>query len=62
MNSEKRLLNRKQLAEAIGVHPRTILNYRKTGLPCIRISPKVTKYDLEEVVQWLKDHQMQVSA
>lgn len=55
MDQAKRLLNKTELGIAIGVHPRTILLWRKQGLPAIKISYKNVKYDLEEVVAWLKE-------
>jgi hypothetical protein len=26
------------------------------GMPCIRLGPRRTRFDLEEVLAWLKDH------
>ena len=57
MTSEKRLYNRKQLAKALGIHPRTVLNYRKKGLPYIKIGDRSTRYDFDEVVEWFKKAQ-----
>lgn len=51
---ERRLLDANELAQKLGVHPATVFRLRKEGLPYIKVSPKVVRYDLEDVVAWMK--------
>ena len=52
------LLTAKQLAERLRVKPRTVKDWEHAGLiPAIRLTPKVIRYDLEQVVSALKRRQ-----
>ena len=53
--STKRLLTRKELCEATGYSDWAVLNFRKMGMPAIRIDRSV-RFDLEDCIQWLKEH------
>ncbi len=45
-----------ELAEFLNVRPETIGRWtREKKIPCIRISKKVVRYDLDEVVRCLKE-------
>lgn len=48
---------RNALAEKFGVHPQTIRNWEKLGLPFAKIGPRLKRYSLAEVYKWaaLKD-------
>lgn len=49
------LLDEKDLAEQLQVTTRTIRNYRQEGLiPFIRIGKRTLRYDLQDVVTFLK--------
>ena len=49
------LLDEKDLAEQLQVTTRTIRNYRQEGLiPFIRIGKRTLRYDLADVVAFLK--------
>jgi excisionase family DNA binding protein len=49
------LLDEKDLAEQLQVTTRTIRNYRQEGLiPFIRIGKRTLRYDLQDVVAFLK--------
>ena len=52
------LLTAEQLAERLGVKPRTVKEWLRAGLiPATRLTPKVIRYDLEQVVTVLKQRQ-----
>ena len=52
------LLTAEQLAERLGVKPRTVKVWLRAGLiPATRLTPKVIRYDLEQVVTVLKQRQ-----
>lgn len=55
MDSEKKLMNKRELAKALGVNPRTIYNYRKRGLPYIKLGARSVRYDFDEVVTWFRN-------
>lgn len=56
MNSD--LLRATQLAERLGVKPRTVNAWRRAGIiPATRLSPKVIRYELEKVVNALEERQ-----
>ncbi len=49
------LLDEKDLAEQLQVTTRTIRNYRQEGLiPFIRIGKRTLRYDLQDVIDFLK--------
>ena len=52
------LLTAEQLGERLGVKPRTVKDWTRAGLiPATRLTPKVIRYDLEQVVSVLKQRQ-----
>ena len=52
------LLTAGQLAQRLGVKPRTVRNWLRAGLiPATRLTPKVIRYDLQQVVTALKQRQ-----
>ena len=52
------LLTANQLAERLGVKPRTVKGWSQAGLiPASRLTPKVIRYDLDDVVAALKKSQ-----
>ena len=55
---EEDLLTAEQLADRLGVKPGTIRNWFRAGLiPAIRLSPKVIRFNLVEVVGSLQERQ-----
>jgi len=51
-------LTAKQLAERLGVKPRTVQEWLRAGLiPATRLTPKVIRYDLDQVVAALNQRQ-----
>ena len=55
---ENDLLTAEELAERLGVKPRTVKGWLQTGLiPATRLTRKVIRYDLEQVVDALKRRQ-----
>ncbi len=48
-----KLLNKKEIAELLKVHPNTIDNHRKKGMPCI-VSGRIIRFDKKEVINWMK--------
>ncbi len=55
---ENDLLTADQLANRLGVKPRTVRQWHQTGLiPATRLTPKVIRYNLDEVVASLQKRQ-----
>ena len=50
------LLTTKELAEFLNVTVQTIWRYRVDGMPYIKLG-RVCRYELDEVMKWLKDKQ-----
>lgn len=48
------LHNRVTLAEAVRVSPRTIDNWTRNGLPHLKLSPRMIRFDLGEVLSWMR--------
>lgn len=52
------LLTAEQLAGRLGVKPRTVRQWFRTGLiPATRLTPKVIRYNLDDVVASLQQRQ-----
>jgi len=49
------MIDKKQLANELGVTPRTIDRYRKKGMPCINMPTGTIRFELSEVLKWLKN-------
>lgn len=58
LKPEKRLLNRKEIAEFLGVSVRTVGNLISDGLPTMSLGKKRVQFDCEEVLLWLKDRKI----
>lgn len=56
---DEKLIDIKELAERMGVSEQQIYKLQREGLPKIKISHKVTRYDWEDVVNWLKERDSQ---
>ena len=55
---ENDLLTAEQLADRLTVKPRTVREWFRAGLiPATRLSPKVIRYSLDDVVASLEEHQ-----
>ncbi len=55
---ENDLLTAEQMADRLAVKPRTIREWFRAGLiPATRLSPKVIRYNLDDVVTALKERQ-----
>lgn len=52
-----RLLNAKELAGYFGVSRGTIVNWKKRGMPFLKICTNV-RYDLTAVMKWVKEQQL----
>ena len=51
-------LTAEQIAKRLSVSPRTVRSWRLAGIiPAIRLTNKVVRYDLDEVITALKDRQ-----
>lgn len=49
------LLSRKQIAKILGVNERTVDNYRKRGMPHIKLPSGSIRFNEKEVFEWLKE-------
>jgi excisionase family DNA binding protein len=54
VDSEKRLLNKKELAERLGVSVRTISSLQKEGLPTVQFGKKRVQFNYDKVLAWLE--------
>lgn len=52
----KPLLNTEQLAEYLQVTTQTVYNFKKQGMPSIKIGAS-NRYDVEDVLRWMKEQQ-----
>lgn len=52
--SQPVLHNRVTLAEAVRVSPRTIDNWTRHGMPHLKLSPRMIRFDLGEVLKWMR--------
>lgn len=50
-----KLITTRQLSERLGVSRVTLTNWRKLGLPYIKLGYAV-RYDVEDVMNWLDSH------
>jgi predicted DNA-binding transcriptional regulator AlpA len=50
----ERLLTIEELTERLNVSKQQIYKLQREGMPKIKVSHKVTRYDWEEVLTWLK--------
>jgi len=58
INNEKRIIDRKELAERLGVSVRTISNLQNEGLPTIQRFGRRILFDYEDVLTWAKDKEI----
>ena len=55
---ENDLLTAEQLADRLGVKPRTVKQWSQDGLiPAKRLTPKVIRYSLDDVIASLQERQ-----
>lgn len=47
-------LDARGVAEMLGVHPRSVAQYVRRGLPCRRLGPKTVRYERAAVVAWIE--------
>lgn len=47
------LLTEKELSAKLKVSRHTLINYRKMGMPFLRIANRTVRYDWDKVYQWL---------
>jgi hypothetical protein len=52
--SPPRLGTKKDVAAMIQMSPRSVDNYLAAGLPCIKLSPRRCRFDLDECAAWFK--------
>lgn len=53
----KRLLNKQELADELQITIKTLYKFKNQGMPCIKISHNIVRYELEEVITWFKNRQ-----
>ena len=48
------LFNTNELADSLGISPRTVYTWRKErGLPFVRVGPRLIRFDVDLVEAWL---------
>lgn len=50
-----RLMRKREAADFLRVSTRTLENWTAAGLPCYRPSPRLSLYDPDALLRWLKD-------
>jgi hypothetical protein len=50
----KNLVTAKTLGEKLSISKRTVCRWKNLGMPYIQISYKTVRYDLDEVMEWIK--------
>jgi len=58
-NSENRLLNRKEIAERLGVSVRTVSELINDGLPTVPLGKRRIQFDCEKVLNWAKNRRLE---
>jgi len=54
-NSPPKLLSPDELARWLGVEKETVHTYvSRDGLPCVRLGPKLLRFELQAVMQWAR--------
>lgn len=53
---ERKLLNKKEIAECLNVSPRTVSNLQKEGLPVVKLRTR-TLFNYEDVLLWIEENQ-----
>lgn len=53
-NAKPQLLTKRDLAEYLGVTPRTVETYQRQGLPFYRLGARRNRYDLVAIRRWLE--------
>lgn len=48
-------VDKRALAQAFCVHPRTVSNWMSEGLPHLKITRRLVRYEIETCRAWLKD-------
>lgn len=49
------VVTEKELCEILSVTRQTLVALRKRGMPCFLLGTKLVRYDLQEVLDWLKE-------
>ena len=58
-NSDEKFLNRKQIAERLGVSVRTVSELINEGLPTVPLGKRRIQFDCEEVLTWAKNRRIE---
>lgn len=51
-----KLLTEKDLCDFLGVTRQTLVVLRKQGLPYFLLGSKLIRYDMQEVLEWLREN------
>ena len=54
VHEAEQLLTTGELADLLRVHENSVLAYVKQGMPHIRVSPRVFRFDRSSVMAWLE--------
>ena len=50
------ILTERELCEVLSVTRQTLVSLRKCGMPYFLLGTKLVRYDLQEVLDWLKEN------
>lgn len=57
----KGLATRRDVARLLSVHPNTVRNLMKRGLPYLRLSPHTHRFDMQAVAGWIANQGQPIS-
>ncbi len=58
----RKLLNAQQLADYLGIETTTLYKWNCEGsIPCVKISKKTVRYDIDAINEWLKTKEIKGS-
>lgn len=55
------LLDRFELAKILKVHPLTITNWRRQGMPFLKPSTNVVRFELDKVREWVIERTREIT-
>ena len=51
----KKLVTTKEMAEILSVHENTLFNWAKEGMPRYKMGSNAVRYDVDEVLKWIRE-------
>ena len=51
----KKLVTTKEMVEILSVHENTLFNWAKEGMPRYKMGSNAVRYDVDEVLKWIRE-------